>query len=217
MEILILNQEQHDYRKIKRDYKSDQTSDANLKYLKVFNSPCYRHNTKDKIWRNINEKLPACSFRLWSVGSESFSYPWCFAVAGTNDVVSQVEKGPPGGWETSADYHLLLQPKNSHTVMHQRIRAHTHFSAQVRWGNEIDFFYRRAVGEEWVLQRCMRLRRSSVHRLLNGDKRDKLVCSCRHFSPDQDETKRERHKRQDKTRRVREINWWYLMMGILHS
>lgn len=102
----------------------------------------------EKLWRNIHWDSPACSFHQWSVGSESFSYPWCFAVVETNVAVTQVEKCLSELERRSADYYLLLQPKNTHTVMHQRIRAHTHFSAQVCWGNVVESCYWRAPSEE---------------------------------------------------------------------
>lgn len=48
---------------------------------------------------------------------------------------------PLGWWERECSLQPLTSArKHSDTVMHPRIHAHTHFSAQVCWGNEVDSF-----------------------------------------------------------------------------
>lgn len=136
--------------------------------------PTKQKNTK-------NQTSPACSFHLWSVGSESFSYPWCFVVVDTNVVVSQVWKCLPGVERGSSARDLLLQPKNSQTQSSFRGRTHTHISLP-RCG-EATSMNPPAVGRwEWregAAETCEVTEwRTSVHSLCRGDESDKLPCSC---------------------------------------
>lgn len=85
-----------------------------------------------KLCDNLGQHSPACSFHLWSSGSESFSYPWCLAVIGTTVEVSQLEKCFSKGERGSTAPCLLLQSKDTQdTVIRLRTYARVHFSAQI--------------------------------------------------------------------------------------
>lgn len=92
----------------------------------------------------IMKHSPACSFHRWFVGSESFSYPWCFAGVETKVTVSHVEKCLSEGERGSAAFDLVLQPSNTQTQSCIRSFTRTHISLS-RCGDVVDSFNWQAV------------------------------------------------------------------------
>lgn len=99
---------------------------------------------------NLGQHSPACSFHLWSSGSESFSYPWCLAVIGTTVEVSQLEKCLSKGERGSTAPCLLLQSKDTQTQSYVWEHMHTCISLP-RYGSGSSYWQAARV-MKWMLR-----------------------------------------------------------------